>query len=148
MQCGFLGSIQIVSFSTHHLVVTFSHKSSLSLTVTELSDYITRRKIDKKSQYLNELKKDLGMYSFQDTHCLILYRLVLQIKKLIKQTLPYKKSLIHDSCQLAKKDLDMSGLFCYKWVEIIFEIAFIFLFPCLFRTYLSSILILLHFEIQ
>ena len=79
---------------------------------------------------------------------LILYRLVLQIKKLIKQTLPYKKSLIHDSCQLAKKDLDMSGLFCYKWVEIIFEIAFIFSFPCLFRTYLSSILILLHFESQ
>ena len=39
---GFLGSIQIVSFSAHHLLAAFTHKSSV--TVAELRDYITRRK--------------------------------------------------------------------------------------------------------
>ena len=39
----------MMSFSTHHLLATFTHKSSV--TVAELRDYITRRK-NKESQYL------------------------------------------------------------------------------------------------
>ena len=37
-------------------MTTFSHKSTL--TAKALNNHITRRKIDKKSQYLNELKKE------------------------------------------------------------------------------------------
>ena len=44
--------LEIVSFSAHHLVAPFSHRSSL--TVTELSDYITRRKNQKN---LNSQKR-------------------------------------------------------------------------------------------
>ena len=44
---GFLGSIQIVSFSAHHLLRIFAHK--ISVTISELSDYITRRKKTKIS---------------------------------------------------------------------------------------------------
>ena len=50
---GLLGLIQIVLFSTHHLLRIFAHKRSV--TVSELSDYITRRK-KIKSQYLNEVQ--------------------------------------------------------------------------------------------
>ena len=39
-------------FSAHYLLWPFAHKKSV--TVSELSDYITRRK--KKSQYLNEIQ--------------------------------------------------------------------------------------------
>ena len=38
----FLRLILMMSFSTHHLLATFTHKSSV--TVAELRDYITRRK--------------------------------------------------------------------------------------------------------
>jgi hypothetical protein len=41
-------------FAMEHPVAAFSHKSSLN--VTELSDYITRRKKKKKSQYLKDVK--------------------------------------------------------------------------------------------
>ena len=44
--------LEIVSFSAHRLVAPFSHRSSL--TVTELSDYITRRKNQKN---LNSQKR-------------------------------------------------------------------------------------------
>ena len=44
--------LEIVSFSAHHLVAPFSHRSSL--TVTGLSDYITRRKNQKN---LNSQKR-------------------------------------------------------------------------------------------
>ena len=37
----------MMSFSTHHLLATFTHKSSV--TVAELRDYITRRKNKKIS---------------------------------------------------------------------------------------------------
>jgi hypothetical protein len=43
----FLISIQIVLFSAHHLLATFTHKSSV--TVADLRDYITRRKNTKIS---------------------------------------------------------------------------------------------------
>ena len=48
---GFLGLILIVLFSAHHLLRIFAHRRSV--TVCELSDYITRRK---KSQYLKEVQ--------------------------------------------------------------------------------------------
>ena len=41
-----------VNFSAHYLLWLFAHKKAV--TVSELSDYITRRKKNKKSQYLNE----------------------------------------------------------------------------------------------
>ena len=42
----------MMSFSTHHLLATFTHKSSV--TVAELRDYITRRKNQKN---LNSQKR-------------------------------------------------------------------------------------------
>ena len=44
----------IVSFLAHYLLRIFPHKKSV--TVSKLSDYITRRK---KSQYLNEVKNKI-----------------------------------------------------------------------------------------
>ena len=44
----------MVSFSAHHLLVAFTHKSSV--TVAELRDYITRRK-NKKISIVKRGKK-------------------------------------------------------------------------------------------
>ena len=53
---GFLRSIKAnmdcINFSAHYLLWPFAYKKAL--TVSELSDYITRRKKIKKSQYLSE----------------------------------------------------------------------------------------------
>ena len=46
-------NLEFDSFSAHHLLASFTPKSSL--TVTELRDYITRRK-NKKSQNSNKVK--------------------------------------------------------------------------------------------
>ena len=55
---GFLRSIKAnmdcINFSAHYLLWLFAHKKSVS--VGELSDYITRREKNKKSQYLNEIQ--------------------------------------------------------------------------------------------
>ena len=45
--------LEIVAFSAHHLLASFTHKSSV--TVAELRDYITRRKNQKKSKEVKML---------------------------------------------------------------------------------------------